>query len=119
GAFGCLLGTAGDDQAREWEATREKQPMKATGEEWIQDRTRALWEYTDFSATLFESLVGYAVIAADFDGTIVAFNEGARQIYGHDPRQVVGKQNIELFFPRDFMEAGYFQQVVDVLLATG
>src|SRR5204862_4781754 len=27
--------------------------------------------------------------------------------------------NIEVFFPRDFIEAGYVQQIVDVLLATG
>ena len=28
---------------------------------------------TDFTATLFESLVGYAIIAADFDGNIIAY----------------------------------------------
>jgi PAS domain S-box-containing protein len=93
--------------------------MNETGEELIRARIRNLWEFTDFSSTLFESLVGYAVIAADFDGNILAFNEGARQIYGYDPRQLVGKENIEVLFPPGFMEAGYLQQVVDVLLATG
>jgi PAS domain S-box-containing protein len=85
----------------------------------IQDRIKNLSENTDFTSTLFESVVGYAIIAADFDGNIIAYNEGARQIYGYDPHEIFGKQNIEVFFPRDFIEAGYFQQVVDVLLATG
>ena len=62
---------------------------------------------------------GYAVIAADFDGNIIAYNEGARQIYGYDPAEVFGRHNIETFFPADFIEAGYFQQAIDVLLATG
>ena len=85
----------------------------------IQDRIKNLSENTDFTATLFESLVGYAIIAADFDGNIIAYNEGARQIYGYSPAEVFGKHNIDSFFPADFIEAGYFQQAIDVLLATG
>src|SRR3954470_12493939 len=85
----------------------------------IQDRIKNLSQNTDFTSTLFESLVGYAIIAADFDGNILAYNEGARHIYGYDPEEVVGKQNIETFFPDDFIEVGNFQQAIDVLLGTG
>src|SRR6202790_3726723 len=85
----------------------------------IQDRISNLSENTDFTATLFESLIGYAIIAADFDGNILAYNEGARQIYGYDPEEIVGKKNTDIFFPHDFIEAGYFQQAIDVLLETG
>ena len=93
--------------------------MKDACEELIQDRITNLSENTDFTATLFESLIGYAIIAADFDGNILAYNEGAQQIYGYDPEEIVGKQNIDVFFPQDFIEAGYFQQAIDVLLETG
>jgi PAS domain S-box-containing protein len=93
--------------------------MEGAGGELVQERIKDLWEKTDFSAALFENLVGYAVIAADFDGNVLAFNEGARQMYGFDPEEVLGKENIEIFFPQDFIEAGYFQQIADVLLATG
>src|SRR5437016_9109141 len=93
--------------------------MKDHSEELLQDRIKNLSENTDFTATLFESLVGYAIIAADFDGNILAYNEGARHIYGSGPEEVVGRQNIDIFFPPDFIEAGYFQQAIDVLLATG
>src|ERR1700736_489569 len=93
--------------------------MNGTSNELVQDRIRHLCDNTDFSATLFESLVGYAIIAADFDGNIIAYNEGARQIYGYAPEEMVGEQKIETLFPRAFLEAGYFQQAIDVLLATG
>ena len=42
---------------------------------------------------------------------------GARQIYGYAPEEIFGKQDIEVFFPRDFIEGGHFQQVIDALLA--
>jgi PAS domain S-box-containing protein len=93
--------------------------MKSADEELIRDRIQHLWTNTDFSATLFESLVAYAIMAADFDGNIMAYNEGARQIYGYTPEEMVGQQKIEALFPPDFLEAGYFQQAIDVLLATG
>jgi PAS domain S-box-containing protein len=91
----------------------------AAAEELIRNRIKELWEQTDFKSTLFENLVGYAVIAADFDGNIIAYNEGARQIYGYSPEEVFGKKSIEIFFPRDFVEDGRFQHAIDTLIATG
>src|ERR1700730_10749251 len=93
--------------------------MNENGTRLLQERIRDLWENTDFTSTLFGSLIGYAVMGADFDGNIVAYNEGARQIYGYAPEEIFGKQNIEIFFPDEFIEAGYIQQAIDVLLATG
>jgi PAS domain S-box-containing protein len=90
--------------------------MKETSQQLVQDRIRELRENTDFVNTLLESLVGYAVIAADFDGNVIAFNEGARQIYGYAPEEVIGKQSIEIFFPEDFIEAGKLQQIIDDLI---
>jgi PAS domain S-box-containing protein len=85
--------------------------MKDVGEQLIQDRIRDLRENTDFVAALFESLIGYAIIAADFDGNIIAYNEGAHQIYGYAPEEIIGRQSIEVFFPQDFIEAGALQRV--------
>lgn len=85
----------------------------------VQERIRDLRENTDFLSTVFESLVSYAIIAADFDGNIIAFNEGARQIYGYAPEEVIGKHNIDIFFPDDFIKAGKLQQVIDDLIAKG
>jgi PAS domain S-box-containing protein len=93
--------------------------MNAAAEELIRNRIKDLWEQTDFNSTLFENLVGYAVIAADFDGNIIAYNEGARQIYGYAREDVCGKQTIDSFFPREFIEDGRFQEAIDTLIATG
>jgi len=62
-----------------------------THKQLIQERVRNLRENTDFVSTLLESLIGYAIIAADFDGNIIAYNEGARLIYGYDQEEVIGE----------------------------
>ncbi len=93
--------------------------MKDVSEQLIEDRIRELWEKTDFVSTLFENLVGYAIIAADFDGNIIAYNEGARQIYGYAPEEIIGKQNIEIFFPKDFIETGKLQHIIADLIEKG
>ena len=85
----------------------------------LQDRIRDLRENTDFVSALLETLVGYAIIAADFDGNIIAFNEGSRQIYGYAPEEVIGNQSIDIFFPDDFVGTGRLQQVIDELIAKG
>lgn len=90
-----------------------------TEAELIQDRIRYLRDNTDFVSTLFESLVGYAIIAADFDGTIIAYNEGAHQIYGYSPEEVIGKETIEIFFPKEFIEAGRLEQLTRELFSAG
>jgi len=93
--------------------------VKQTSNLLIQERIEELRENTDFVSTLLESLVGYAIIAADFDGNIIAYNEGARQIYGYAPEEVIGKQGVEIFFPREFIEAGKLQEITDGLIEKG
>src|ERR1700722_10044947 len=93
--------------------------MNENGTGLLKKRILDLWENTDSTSTLFGSLTGYAVIAADFDGNVIAYNEGARQVYGYAPEEVFGRRNIESFFPPEFVEVGHFQQAVDVMLATG
>jgi PAS domain S-box-containing protein len=93
--------------------------MKETSQQLVQDRIKELRDNTDFVSTLLESLVGYAIIAADFDGNIIAYNEGARQIYGYAPEEVIAKQTIEIFFPREFINSGKLQQSVNELIEKG
>ena len=93
--------------------------MTDVSQQLIQARIKDLRENTDFVATLFESLVGYAIIAADFDGNIIAYNEGARQIYGYAPQEIIGRQNMEIFFPEEFIDAGALQRVIDDLMGKG
>jgi PAS domain S-box-containing protein len=82
----------------------------------IQDRINYLRENTDFGSALFESLIGCAIIAADFDGNIIAYNEGARHIYGYAPEEIIGKQSLEIFFSKDFIEAGKLENIIEELI---
>jgi PAS domain S-box-containing protein len=93
--------------------------LRETSDLLIQKRIKELRENTDFISTLLESLVGYAIIAADFDGNIIAYNEGAHQIYGYTPEEVIGKRTIEIFFPPEFINAGKLQEIIDGLLKKG
>ena len=93
--------------------------MRDTSQRLVQDRIRELRENTDFVNILLESLVGYAIIAADFDGNIIAYNQGAHQIYGYAPEEVIGKQGIEVLFPEDFIEVGKLQEIIDDLIEKG
>ncbi|MFC2069925.1 nitrogen regulation protein NR(II) [Chloroflexota bacterium] len=93
--------------------------MKETSNLLVQERIRELRENTDFLSTLLDSLIGYAIIAADFDGNIIAYNEGARQIYGHASEEVIGKQSIEIFFSKEFIKAGKLQEIIDGLIEKG
>jgi len=92
--------------------------VKNTSEQLVQN-IKELQENTDFVITLLESLVEYAIMAADFNGNIIAYSEGARRVYGYAPEEVVGKQNIKIFFPRDFIEAGKLQHIMEELKENG
>ncbi|HWP46186.1 MAG TPA: PAS domain S-box protein [Candidatus Limnocylindrales bacterium] len=85
-------------------------------EQLIQERVRKLRENTDFALALFEDLVGYAIVAADFDGNVIAYNEGACQVFGYTTDEVIGKQNIEVFFPKELIEEGRLQILIGDLL---
>ena len=93
--------------------------IKDISQRLIQDRIRKIRENMDFVSALFESLTGYAIIAADFDGNIIAFNEGAHQIYGYSPQEIIGRKNIKVLFPEDFILDGKLDQLTDELMKRG
>jgi PAS domain S-box-containing protein len=93
--------------------------MVDVNQQLVEDRIRELRENTDFVSALFENVIGYAIIAADFDGNVIAYNEGARQIYGYAPEEIIGKQSMEVFFPQEFVQAGKLQQAIDDLIGKG
>ena len=87
-----------------------------TGFDLVQERIKYLRENTDFVSTLFETLIGYAIIASDFDGNVIAYNKGAQHMYGYPPEEIIGKKNIEIFYPEDFVHAEGLQQIIDDLM---
>lgn len=85
----------------------------------IRERIDYLYKNTDFPLTLFRNLSAYAIVAADFDGNVIAFNEGGRLAFGYPPEEVIGRQRIDLFFPGEFIEAGKLQEAVSTVISTG
>jgi PAS domain S-box-containing protein len=85
----------------------------------IKQRIQYLREKTDFVSAVFDSLVGYAIVAADFDGNIIAYNEGAHQVYGYAPAEAIGRKNIDGFFPETFIKAGGLERIIAELLEKG
>ena len=54
----------------------------------------------DFIVNVLESSTEYSIIAADLDGKIVLWNEGARRLYGYEPDEVVSKLTLaDLYAP--------------------
>ena len=73
--------------------------------ELLRKRLLHLRETTDFFSAVFRTMGGYAIIAADLDGTIQAYNEEVIKLYGYTHEEIVGnKMNIEVFYPTDFIE---------------
>ena len=93
--------------------------MKNDYQQLIEMRIKDLHENTNFMSALFDHLVGYAIIAADFDGNLLAYNQGAHLIYGYAPEEFIGLRKFESFFPRDFIEAGKLQSLIDELIENG
>lgn len=97
--------------------------IKITEEEALElfrKRILHLREKTDFFDTLFKSMGGYAIIAADFDGTIQVYNEEVIKFYEYTHEEIVGrKMNIEAFFPKDFIETDKLQQMIKNTMAHG
>lgn len=87
--------------------------------ELIQERIKNLYENTDFSSTIFESLTGYAIIAVDFDGNVIAYNKGAGLIFGYAVQDIVGKENVVIFFPSEFIETENLQNALNGLMEKG
>ncbi len=54
----------------------------------------------NFLQSLIDASVD-AIVAADMDGTIVLFNKGAQQLYGHRADDVIGKMNVTALYPGD------------------
>jgi PAS domain S-box-containing protein len=87
-----------------------------TGEQLIQDRIREIRENTDFIDALLEDLADYAIIVADFDGNVIAFNKGACQMYGYSADEVIGKQSLDVFSPQNILQPGKLGKIINELM---
>jgi PAS domain S-box-containing protein len=69
--------------------------------------------------SILESSTEYSIVAMDMQGLILAWNEGARRIYGYPAAEVVGKARaLSLHDPEDVV-SGRAQQILDEVGSAG
>jgi PAS domain S-box-containing protein len=64
--------------------------------EQIQRQANDLAETTAMLNSVLEGATGFAIIALDVHANVVAWNEGARRIYGYDASEVVGRAHFSM-----------------------
>ena len=92
-----------------------------TGPENVADaltRRMTMAEKVAFLETILASSTEYSIVAKDLHGTIVAWNEGARRIYGYRPGEVIGTSAFRLHHPDDIAN-GRAQAILDQVRAVG
>jgi len=72
-----------------------------------------------FITSVLEASTQYSIIATDIESTIVLWNEGARQIYGYEPKEVIGTLTLADLCSPEAKRSGLPEEKLRVALADG
>ena len=64
----------------------------------VKEATEELQKAHDFQTNLIQNSID-GIIAADEDGTILVFNQGAEELTGYSASEVIGKMHIDAIYP--------------------
>ena len=73
----------------------------------------ALGDQATFLHSVLEGSTEYSIVGKDLDGTILAWNEGARRVYGYDPEDVVGKASALILHHPDDVKSGRAAMILE------
>ena len=59
-----------------------------------------------FLNTILESSIEYSIVALNLAGTILAWNEGARRLYGYTAEEAVGKESDRILHVPEDVQSG-------------
>jgi PAS domain S-box-containing protein len=76
-------------------------------------------EQVAFLSTILESPTEYSIVAKDLNGMILAWNEGARRVYGYEPADVIGKAKASILHTQEYVASGRAQAILDEARHTG
>ncbi len=76
-------------------------------------------EQVAFLNSVLEGSTEYSIIAKDLDGTILAWNEGARRVYGYAAADVVGRASAFILHHPADVQSGKAQAILDEAVRTG
>ncbi|HHT9129875.1 MAG TPA: PAS domain S-box protein [Candidatus Brocadiaceae bacterium] len=85
----------------------------------VREKTSKLQETTNFLNSILVSSTEHSIIAGDLDGTIRAFNEGAKRMYGYEPEEMIQKANIKILYPKVDIESGKVSKILETTLLSG
>jgi PAS domain S-box-containing protein len=76
-------------------------------------------ERAAFLNSILQSSTEYSIVAKDLQGTILAWNDGARRIYGYDPADVVGVASAFVLHHSEDVRSGRAQAILDDVRVNG
>lgn len=85
----------------------------------VQEKTTKLQETSNFLNSILVSSTEHSIIAADLDGNILAFNEGAKRMFGYEPEELIQKSSIQVLYTKEDVESGKVRKILETTLVTG
>jgi len=82
-------------------------------------RWHSVQDEAAFLTSIFEASTEYSIVAMEFDGTILAWNEGAHRTYGYAADEMVGKQSSSLLHTQEDLESGRVDAALRTAFQTG
>jgi PAS domain S-box-containing protein len=76
-------------------------------------------EAVEFISNILEASTEYSIIGNDLEGRILLWNEGARRIYGYEPKEVVGKANAAILHVPEDVASGRDREIRAIALRNG
>ncbi|UJS19019.1 MAG: PAS domain S-box protein [Candidatus Jettenia sp.] len=85
----------------------------------VQEKTSKLQETTNFLNSILVGSTEHSIIASDLDGNILAFNEGAKRMYGYEPEELIRKSGIQILYTKEDVTSGKVRKILETTLLTG
>ncbi|NUO08725.1 MAG: PAS domain S-box protein [Candidatus Brocadia sp.] len=85
----------------------------------VQENTTKLQEAKNFLKSILVSSTEHSIIAGDLDGNILAFNEGAKRMFGYEPEDLIKKSNIQILHIKEDVKSGKVKEMLKTALLTG
>ncbi|MEK7700168.1 MAG: PAS domain S-box protein, partial [Planctomycetota bacterium] len=85
----------------------------------VQEKTANLQEAQNFAKSILVSSTEHSIIAGDLNGGILAFNEGARRMFGYEPEELIQKSTIYLLHTKEDVASGKVKQMLETTLSIG
>ncbi len=76
-------------------------------------------EALGFVESILESSTECSIIVVDMDGKILAWNEGARKLYGYEPHEVIGKASFDMLHLPEDGQAGRLREILATAMLVG